>query len=480
MMFALEHAVKHGLERVVVAIPFTSILEQNADVYRDIFGADAVVEHHSALDPDRESHRNRLASENWDAPIVVTTTVQLFQSLLASKPRACRKLHNLLRSVIVLDEAQSLPGELLPVILDVLGRLCSSYGSSLVISTATQPALGQSAQLPEGFRSITEICPPALELFRRLRRVKVCWPEKEASTSYEALAQSIAAEPRALGIVHRRKDAAALCQAIDAARGDQRAYHLSALMTPAHRREVLREVRAALLCDREVHLVATQLIEAGVDVDFPVVYRAFAGLDSLAQAAGRCNREGRLSVPGELRVFFAETAPPAGVLKRAFDVSRTLLRADPTLDLFAPETHLRFFQQLYAAMDLTRGRDLQQKRRELQFRTVDRGDETTRGFEMITNDWAAPLVIAHSDRATTLVRELDANGPSRELSRKLQQFVVNAPRRQLDAWTRAGYVRLAGETVTVLDAPGAAAAYDARFGLVMDRIGVVDPAYLLV
>lgn len=480
MAFALEHAVQHDLDRVVVAIPFTSILEQTAQVYRDIFGDGAVIEHHSALDPDRETARNRIASENWDAPIIVTTTVQLFESLLSNRPRQCRKLHNLARSVIVLDEAQSLPGQLLPVILDVLTRLAASYRTSVVISTATQPALGRSAVLREGFASIREICPPELRLFERLQRVRVTWPSEDAPTSYERIAEQVAGARRCLAIVHRRNDAAELCRLVDQELADVSTIHLSALMTPTHRRVVLERVRQALAGQEPVRVIATQLVEAGVDVDFPLVLRAFGGLDSLAQAAGRCNREGRLSGLGELHVFFAPTEPPPGIARTGRDVARILWRADPGLDLFSSAAQARYFEQLYASLDLSSGRDLQAKRRELKFASVARGTETEDGFRMITADWAAPLVVAHSSEAQARVAAVEHGGPSRQRLRALQSYVVNVPRRALDAWLRGGFVRTVAETVVVLDGPGVTAAYDQRFGLQMDRVGNMDPAVLVV
>jgi CRISPR-associated endonuclease/helicase Cas3 len=479
MAFALKHAILHGLRRVVVAIPFTSILEQTAKVYRDIFGDDSVVEHHSALDPDHEDPRNRIASENWDAPIIVTTTVQLFESLLANRPSKCRKLHNLTKSVIIFDEAQSLPGQLLPVILDVLGRLCAHYQTTLVISTATQPSLGKSQTIPEGFSSVTEICPPSLHLFERLRRVRVHWPSNLDPISYERLAEELAEESRVLCVVHRRKDAAELCRLADARIGDETTFHLSALMTPVHRRETLYRLRTALERVGPVRLISTQLVEAGVDVDFPVVYRAFGGLDALAQAAGRCNREGRLARLGELRVFFAPTEPPRGIAQTARDIARTMWTIDPDLDLFAPETHTRFFDRLYHSTNLSVGRDLQKKRRDFLFRTVGEGTATEKGFEMITSDWAAPLVIVHTVRAAELVAELEANGPSRRLLRSLQSFIVNVKRQDLDRWLRNRSVRLVAETVTVLDRTAAAGAYDVRFGLMPERVGLLDPAHLV-
>ena len=296
MEFALGHARAHGLDRVVVAIPYTSILEQNAAVYRDAFGdEEAVLEHHSSFDPRRETARSRLAAQNWDVPVVVTTTVQLFESLFARRTSRCRKLHNLARSVIVLDEAQTMPPGLLQPTLEALAALVNEYGASLVICTATQPALARASLGSFGFESMQEIVPPDLRAFERLRRVEVSWPEKlDEATSYPALADELAEHEDVLVITHLRRDARQLTELLDARLGDATTIHLSALMCPEHRSEVLAQIKQRKARGEAVRVVSTQLVEAGVDLDFPIVYRALAGLDSLAQAAGRCNREGIL------------------------------------------------------------------------------------------------------------------------------------------------------------------------------------------
>jgi CRISPR-associated endonuclease/helicase Cas3 len=231
-------------------------------------------------------------AKNWDAPIVVTTTVQLFESLYAARPSRCRKLHNLAKSVIVLDEAQLLPPSHLRPILFALDELMGRYGTSVVLSTATQPALGKR----EGFKGLEasgrELALEPEALRRRLRRVRVeRLHNLERPVPWDELADHLSREPRVLCIVDRR-DAARDLHALMT----EGASHLSALMCPTHRSDILAAIRAALLePERPVRVVATQLVEAGVDLDFPVVYRAIAGLDSIAQAAGRCNREGRLA-----------------------------------------------------------------------------------------------------------------------------------------------------------------------------------------
>jgi CRISPR-associated endonuclease/helicase Cas3 len=295
MAFALRHAERHGMRRVIVVIPYTTIIEQNARVYRDVFGAGNVVEHHSNIDEAGRLEeygelevRRRLAAENWDAPVVVTTNVQFFESLFSNHPSRCRKLHNVARSVILIDEAQNVPTDYLDCVLEALRELTDGmYRCSVVLMTATQPALQRRESLPAGLEGVTEIIEDPDALARSLDRVTIRWPTAdEPPTPLAALAEAITDHPQALAIVHLRRDARELALHLP----DGYRYHLSALMCPAHRTQTLITVRERLEQRLPCRLVSTQLIEAGVDIDFPVVYRALAGLDSLAQAAGRCNR----------------------------------------------------------------------------------------------------------------------------------------------------------------------------------------------
>jgi len=319
LAFALAHARLNRLRRVVVVIPYTSIIEQTAQVYRKALGPEVVLEHHSNSRPpppevgddDRESLR--MAEENWDAPVVVTTSVQFFESLFASRRGACRKLHNLAGAVIVLDEAQLLPAELLQPCLAAITELVASCGASVVLTTATQPTLKRSPWLECGLNNVHEIMGDAeevTELHRALRRVEIV---PAGPMDDDALAQAMAAQHQVLTVVDTRAHARALFERIKDMGG---AVHLSALMCPAHRTEVLDRLRIALRQGLPCRVVSTQLVEAGVDISFPAVYRALAGLDSIIQAAGRCNREGE-STLGRVVVFeavegAAATFPPPG------------------------------------------------------------------------------------------------------------------------------------------------------------------------
>lgn len=461
MEFALAHAVQHGLERVIVAIPYTSIIEQNAAVYADAFGEpDLVLEHHSSFDPRRETARSRLSAQNWDVPIIVTTTVQLFESLFARRTSRCRKLHNIARSVIVLDEAQTLPPALLEPTLEVLGELIALYGSSLVISTATQPAFGRESVGSFGLSDMREIVPAETRAFQRLRRVDVRWPEDGEPLAYDALADELAGLDDVLAITHRRDDARKLTELVDARIGDVSTIHLSALMCAEHRSEVLAAIRTQKSSGSAVRVVSTQLVEAGVDLDFPIVYRAMAGLDSLAQAAGRCNREGKLE-RGELRVFVAETAPPTGVPEQGLAIARSMLAADPALDLFAPEAHRIYFRRLYAT-STTDAKDVQTARSALRF------EEVATLYRLIESDWSLPIAIRFG-RGAELLDELERWGPTRARLRALGRFTVNAPRRFVEQWINTGHAVLHEESGVVALAEHVDA-YDPRFGLVPERV----------
>ena len=297
MAFALDHAVRHDLRRVIVVVPYTSIIEQNAAAYRHALGVESVLEHHSNLDPEKfsEMHgeeitrKHELAAENWDLPVIVTTSVQFFESLFSNKRSRCRKLHNVARSVIILDEVQSLPPEFLLAILDALRELPAHYGCSVVLSTATQPALGKREQLPAGLEGVREILPDAPQLAAQLRRVEYEWPEPETpAVEWPDLADELAEHEQVLAVVHKRDDARALARLLEERVPGETVYHLSALMCAKHRLACIETVRDALRRGEPCRLISTQLIEAGVDLDFPVVYRALGGLDSIVQAGGRC------------------------------------------------------------------------------------------------------------------------------------------------------------------------------------------------
>ncbi|WP_244592234.1 CRISPR-associated endonuclease Cas3'' [Azospirillum palustre] len=356
LAFALDHAVRHGLRRVIYVIPFTSVVEQTAAVFRDALGSDdAVLEHHSGFDfgpadsgaPDEEgrdgARKLRLAAENWDRPVVVTTAVQFFESLFSNRPSACRKLHAIAGSVVILDEAQTLPLKLLRPCLEALRELARGYRSSVVLCTATQPAVTTEAGFRGGLDKVRELAPDPPTLYRRLKRVTVSTIAEPLSE--EALADRLLSEPQALCIVNSRRHARDLHRRIAVTEG---ARHLSTCLCAKHRRAELTAIRQDIKDGKTVRLVSTSLVEAGVDFSFPAVYRAMAGLDSIAQAAGRCNRNGELPELGRVFVFDSPEneghRPPAELALFARTAASVLRAHDDPLAL---DTLRAYFQQVY-------------------------------------------------------------------------------------------------------------------------------------
>lgn len=471
MRFALEHALARGKDRVIVVVPFTSIIDQNADVYSKVFGEDNVIQHHASLDPAVETWRNRTACENWDAPVVVTTSVQFVESLFANKPSRCRKLHNVCNSVVIFDEVQTLPIPHLLPIVDVLKELVAHYGVTLVLSTATQPALGLRGTAGgftfPGFEHVTEIVSDVPGAFADLRRVNVRLPAAGAPpVTWEGLAGELVNRDEVLAIVHRRDDARDLVRELD--RLAEGTLHLSALMCPAHRLRVIGKIKADLESNRDrrmrgepaspVRVVSTQLVEAGVDLDFPVLYRAFGGFDSIAQAAGRCNREGRLD-RGEVWVFKAPTAPPKGTPKQAAGVAGTMLSDDPGLDPLDPGIYDRYFRRVYDTHQ-TDPDGIQAKRAEWMFRSV------AEAFRMIEDDGQVPIVVPYGDAANrlTALQAAEPGSLRRRALRGVQPFVVTVTRPQFERLRGAGCLREVAEVVWAITEP---TMYDERLGLLV-------------
>lgn len=472
MRFALHHALQHGLRRVIVVLPYTSIIEQNAAVYRDVFGPEAVLEHHSNLDEDARSEhhgretteRHRLASENWDAAIIVTTSVQFLESLFSNRPSRCRKLHNIARSVVVLDEVQSLPPEFLITILDALKSLRRDYGCSILMSTATPPALAARQGFSHGFSQVEEILPDAGELARSLRRVRFHWPTEDRPAAWEELAQLICQHPQALAVVHLRNDARELARLVQNLDADAPAFHLSAAMCPAHRSEVLNQVRRLLAEGKPCRLVSTQLIEAGVDIDFPVVYRAVAGLDSIVQAAGRCNREGELA-EGHVYLFHAPTQPPPGVLRKGIDAIKLLRAARGAgLDFADPGVCQEYFKVLYSA-SVSDTHAIQANRAELNFFTI------AKEFRLIEDGATVTVIAPYGAKARELVLQIEREGPARAALRALQPYTVRIYPRTLQALLDKGAAVEAAPGIYSLSAH-CQYLYDRNFGLLTDGEGL--------
>ncbi len=484
LAFALRHAQEHGLRRVIVVIPFTSIIDQTAEVYRKAFGDDlagALVEHHSNLDPVRESVGNRLASENWDAPVIVTTSVQFFESLFSSRGTAARKLHNIARSVVVFDEVQTLPHHLRTPLFDVLNQLVDHYGVSALFCTATQPALELKEVNRQDFPYLTdvrEVIPDVPALFGAVAdRVVADFRRVDVSMTWEDLAAEVKTHDRVLVIVQRRDDARDLCRLLP-----EGSFHLSALMCAAHRREVLSRIDAALKGGKPCRVVATTLVEAGVDLDFPIVYRALGGVDALAQAAGRCNREGRLvddrgrPIPGRLIVFRAPTDPPRG-LQLAADTTAILLKERGHLDLFDPRTYQSYFARYLAEVTPDR-EDVMKCRAARDFPEVEAR------FRMIEDEGQVSIVVPYQtggDQASEVEKRLDRyrDRPNRETLRALQPYIVNVSRDSKTWFDRNHLIEVIHDQVLWLNSTGSNQ-YDPIYGLDIIRVAPSDPASLMV
>lgn len=438
MGFALKHGVKNNMRRVIVAIPFTSIIEQTADVYRNIFGSEMVLEHHSALaaDETEQCNRQQLAAENWDAPIIVTTTVQLFESLFHHKPARCRKLHNIAGSIIILDEVQTLPVHLLEPILDVLQQLVDHYGVTVVLCTATQPALTNSPYL-KGLRGVKEIIPNPRYYFEKLKRVE--YRIESEHWTWERVAQEMLKYRQCLTIVNTKQDAIELLRLLD----DPDWLHISTLLCGAHRRQVLADVKKRLKENRPCRLVSTQVIEAGVDIDFPVVMRAMGPLDRIVQAAGRCNREGKLTnstgqaVQGQVIIFNpVDGNLPLGVYRSATDKASIVLNRK-NIDLHQPELFQEYFSSLYQVAE-TDAQGIQQLREKLDYPAV------AGKFRLIDDD-TVPVVVryqpylAEIDRLTGLIQQ--QKFVNRSQLRQLQPFIVNIYRNKVPRLLAEGYLQ---------------------------------------
>lgn len=444
--FALAHARSHGLRRVIFVIPYLSIIEQNAAEYRRILGPDVVLEQHSNASPspdatEEERSTLELASENWDAPVIVTTSVQFLESLFASSPSKCRKLHRIARSVVVFDEVQTLPAHLLKPSFSVFRELVRSYGVSFVFSSATQPAFRRSRALPDGLESneLRELAPQPADLFRKLRRVNYHLPRPDQTVDWPELAERLAAQSQALCVVNLTRHAKALWEHLSRlSPGGKKPVHLSSAMCPAHRLELIRAIRARLKRGEPCHVISTQLIEAGVDVDFPAVWRAMGPLDSIVQVAGRCNREGRLS-SGEVHVFRpADHKLPPGIYKTASDQAAIVLACldtDPEPLNHDPELFGRYFEALYQVVntDYARAREttIQHDRENLRYRDVSHKAR-------VIPDSGQPVIILRDNDghpyAADVVQEIRSRVPSpgqlrftKHDLRILQKFMVNVP-----------------------------------------------------
>lgn len=455
LAFALDHAKVHGLRRIITAIPFTSIIDQTASIFRDALGAEFVLEHHSAIDEERVHAREardklRLAMEDWAAPVVVTTNVQLFESLFSNRPSRCRKLHNIANAVIVLDEVQTIPLHVLRPAVAALQELVRNYRCTVVLCTATQPALS-APDFNGGFEVTAEreLAPDPDNLHRKLRRtvLRRC---DQPMTDDEIVA-ALKLNERALVIVNSRKHALDLYRATRDA-GLDGITHLSTRQTAADRRDILARVKEQLRQRSPCRLIATSLVEAGVDIDFPLVWRAEAGLDQITQAAGRCNREGRQSPEQSVVTIFrpAEAKPPAEIRAFADDFARIAHKHD---DLLSPAAIRDYFGEVY-----WRKGDGLDRHSVLRCFQISAG-ETNFAYRTVAENFRLiesgmqPVIIANRDEPKRILealrhRKLTPGAAAREL----QPYLVEVPprARSLLSPTHVTLVEGFGEQFAVL------------------------------
>ena len=456
MAFALNHAVRHGLKRIIYVIPFTSIIEQNAAIFKNCLGEENVLEHHSNFDWEKERSSEsevsddqtnsayaklKLAAENWDIPIVVTTNVQFFESLFANRSSRCRKLHNIAKSVIIFDETQMLPREYLSPAMCAVWELVTNYGASAVFCTATQPAVHKF--LPEGTQ-FSELAPDPQALFDFYRRVKVINLGKLPD---DELLAKMNGQPQALCIVNTRKHAKGLFDGLT----EEGRFHLSTLMCPTHRKETLLDIRKHLECKQPCRVVSTQVMEAGIDVDFPTGYRSLAGLDSIIQAGGRVNREGKLS-QSPVYVFepdskFVKRIP--SFVEQGAAVARSILREFAS-DPVSMEAIDSYFSQLYSLHDKHAfdAKDIlgcfRDESETLNFK------KAAERFQVIEKNMTA-VIIPYNENAKRLINELKFTVYPKATIRKLQAYTVNIYEQEYQALNGKGAIEMAAETYATLN-----------------------------
>ena len=445
MMWALEHAIAKGFERIIYVIPYTSIITQTAQTFRDIFGADQVLEHHSDVDvkerPDEAMEYTKLMTENWDVPLIVTTNVQFFESLYAHRVSRCRKLHNICNSVVVFDEVQMFPPRLLNPILRVVESLHYVFRVEPLFCTATLPVfdkdiLSDSKRIGHEFffleEPIQEVVPYDAKLFAPFDKVRYHWDPLRLST--EELAERLTEHESFLCIVNSRKDAARLYTALQAQeKSGEGLIHLSRRMCSAHIQERIEEIRRRLKAGEPVRVVSTQLVEAGVDLDFPVVYRAMAGLDSVMQAAGRCNREGRMAEPGEVYIFSLTDGTNAlGEMSWAQGALEDLLNRLAQQGAPQREEIERYYKAFYNDVDCFDNKKDKEVSKRLWGEDNDRCEElrfdyeTASEFFRYIEDQSTAIVVPYGKEGKAIVKKLQSNLPlTRQEYRKMNRLTVS-------------------------------------------------------
>ena len=466
LLWAMRHAVCNGQKRIIIAIPYTSIIVQTASVLKSIFGEENVLEHHSQFTIDSIIDKDirlkaKLASENWDYPIVVTTNVQLFESMFSNKPSDCRKLHNIANSVIILDEVQTLPTDYLQPIVDALKSYQRMFGISVLFTTASQPVLSGLIEgcnpkaAFQGIDGITEIIPKEYALHDRLRRV--CLEIDNTGSTYDEIADRLSRHDKVLCIVNTRNDAREIFERLPK---EGMTIHLSRMMCPRHVTKAIQEIKQALSYNSEtvIRVVATQLIEAGVDIDFPVVYRQEAGLDSILQAAGRCNREGKLDMA---TAYVFSLSVEHKLYGSIIDANNARLGMINVNDWFAPETMTEYFRQLYCRKETFDKKDIKTllyKPAEMCFA------EAAKKFRLIEE--TGKTVYVNMDDSLELIERLKSDGITYSLMKELSQYSVNIHERDFQKLNSYEAIEEVIEGIYVVKDR---AQYDENIGLRLDN-----------
>jgi CRISPR-associated helicase Cas3/CRISPR-associated endonuclease Cas3-HD len=458
MAFALNHLIANGHRRIIYVIPYTSIIEQNAKVFSDIFGTDYILEHHSNYDFNREEEPENLkylASENWDMPIIITTNVQFFESMFSNKSSRNRKLHNIANSVIIFDEVQMFPTEYLKPCIAVLSELTYNYNCTAVLCSATQPALDQFFPIKP-----IEICEDnENNLFRAFTRTKV---EMLGESDSVSMAECMMSKDQCLTIVNTRKHAKKI---YDLLTGEGN-FHLSTLMCPVHRLYIIKEIRERLRMKQPCRVISTRLIEAGVDVDFPFVYRALCGLDSIIQSAGRCNREGRMideqgnTIMGKVYIFkpeeeFYKHMPSSMTLP--IEITKEIIRNYE--DIMSPEAIETYFNQLYFCKG-EEGLDSKGILKKLETGVPEGKPDLKKTFNYnfkqiaeefkLIEEHTFSVIIPYDENAIKLIDKLNFVDELRGVLRSLQPYTVNIFKNEFEALNGAGKLKIVAEDMAVL------------------------------
>ncbi|MBU3917147.1 CRISPR-associated helicase Cas3', partial [bacterium] len=376
--WALNHAKEHSMKRIIIVLPFINIIDQTSQILKDIFGVEWVLEHHSGNNEDietieginRSKSIQKLACENWDYPIVVTTTVQFFESLFSNKPSRSRKIHNIAESVVIFDEVQTLPKELIQPTLEMLNNVHKIMGVSLLFCTATLPAFESRA----GFKGIDHIEPlvehPA-NLFDKTRRVTYYQVNENLPINLEELALLVANRNQSvLAVFNTKKSARDFFDCAKTVSEWDAVYHLSTSMCPHHRKQTIRNIRRDLNLKLKILVSSTQLIEAGVDFDFPCVFREMAPLESIIQTAGRCNREGQMDEMGSVFIFRLIDGGIPDKLYRSSSEFAVEMISENIEGLYQHEFYKDYYQKIVNLFVDTDKRGINLLRKSFDFETV--------------------------------------------------------------------------------------------------------------